>query len=197
MDKDSNRVGRTAYDFISDLFDRKTLLLLFTCIVLVTAALVAYVRFDAQDGTEINLLWGLIKYQTAKRPGTLSPQTAPPADVRDYALPKKAQLSHSALIPILDRAVYVRLMPDNTVSVSGSNVELIKLAIRSESGEALSLTPTPGAFYMECPSICVIELSYKGNYFAGSIEQDYRGERFLSLWQIGVPTLILRPLADQ
>jgi hypothetical protein len=194
---DSRSTGRTPWDFAADIlrqgFIKWGLATLFF-------AIPAVVHILAEPGSEISLFLGLVKYQKAKL--VISPvQPARPgvATTSDYALPSAKDFADSP-IPILDGTINLgvpHVAQDGAYFISGANIGQVALAARSPDGESISPKKV-GSRVLIGQRDTVLELEYKGNYFAIQTENQTgdEGSFIFSVKRVTSPTLQLKKTAD-
>ncbi|HXC37848.1 MAG TPA: hypothetical protein VN667_02800 [Burkholderiales bacterium] len=193
--------GKTPWDVLAEVTKSPWL---FVAVGVFFGALFLATHSSAKPGTEVNLLWGLVKYQKSDLVPPSSPSIVTDS-TKGYVLPKNEETHQASgynspfvavTHPILDKGINF-VANGYDLTIGGANIKQISVAARSSEGDALSMTKKQdGSIEIkQGVSMTHIELSYKGNFF--SLVVGYSKGRLgnFTVEQIPSTTLTLSPYA--
>jgi len=184
---DKPETGRTLWDFASEALKSRAAILIAAVLFLFAVIIPILVHVIAEPGSEVVLYGGLVKYNKAKQ----SDDRSAHVDVSHYYIPERATLTTRQPIPILDRTINVALVNPLVVRVGGANIDIIKIAARTNAGDPITLRATDGYFELVSMGEAYLELEYKGNFFYIALAPA-GDDRPFSVGRLSAPTMVLK-----
>ena len=205
--KVASQVGRTPWDFATEVIRSPAALLLVAAVFILIPLTI---HFLAEPNSEINL-FGILKYT---KPAIVSelPNPAPTPDTTEpvpsfYILPSRASFRPANILPILDGTINIATGFDlqknrSKYIIGGANLAKTRIAARDFNGNSLNLefvraAPqiAPHVFVADRINGCVFEIEYLQWIFQATVS-DVGSDAELTVTAIPKPTLDLKSFAS-